>query len=100
MTIEFNEKFHPEFDGYISEDGKGVWISFIVSKQEGKGNFKRFLEELKLKYSWIKIPTPSVRMFMIAIQNGFKPKKEYFEPVKEWGDVLIWNKELSKKEST
>ncbi len=38
-TITFNKDFHPEFDGYLSEQGTGVFISFIQSKQEGKDVF-------------------------------------------------------------
>jgi len=91
--IPFGKNFHPEFEGWIAEEGKGVWISFIISKEEGKGNFVRFLNELKEKYEWIKIPTPSIRMIKIALRNGFKLKKEFFgEPFNEVGKVLIWKK--------
>ena len=53
LWIVFDEKFHPEFSGYIWESNGGVWISFIKSKQEGKGHFRKFLDELKEKYLYL-----------------------------------------------
>ncbi len=98
-TITFNKDFHPEFDGYLSEQGTGVFISFIQSKQEGKGNFLRLLSELKEKYEWIKIPTPSTRMCMITLRKRFKLKNEYFkEPFNEWGKMLVWKKKYRKED--
>lgn len=91
--IDFDEKFHPEFTGWMWEHDDGIWISCIISKEEGKGNFLRLLEELKSKYNWIRIPTPSSRMAMIAFRNGFKLKKEWFEEFVEEGEILIWKKE-------
>ncbi len=99
--IPFSKDFHPEFDGYIGEENDGVWISFISSKQEHNGNFLRFLTELKERYAWIKIPTPSTRMCLIALRQGFELKKEYFpEPFDEMGEILFWKKEAEKEAKT
>ena len=91
--INFSESFHPEFDGWIAEDKSGVWISYISSKEKGKGNFSRLLKELKQKYKWIKIPTPFALMREIALKKGFVSKVEMFgEPINEAGEVLYWEK--------
>ena len=91
--IDFDEKFHPEFNGWMWEQDDGIWVSCITSKEEWKGNFLRLLEELKSKYAWIRIPTPSNRMVMIAMRNGFEPIIEWNDQVEEDMDVLIWKKE-------
>jgi len=96
--IPFNETFHPEFDGYLGEKDTGVFISFIKSKEKGKGNFSSLLEELKQKYDWIKIPTPSNLLIDICLNKGFKLKQEFFpEPFNENGVILFWKKEKEVK---
>lgn len=91
--IHFSETFHPEFRGWIGEDGGGVWVSFIVSKDMGRGNFSRFLGELRKKYAWIKVPTPSERMRRICLKKGFRAVMEYFPaPFDEMGEVLVWER--------
>ena len=96
--IDFGENFHPEFTGWIAEDGEGIWVSMIMSKQKGKGNFVRLLDELKAKYSFIKIPTASIEMIKICLKREFVLKHEYFpEPFNEMGDVLVWQKAINNK---
>jgi hypothetical protein len=81
------------FDGYLSEVGTGVYISAITSKQIGKGNFSKLIKELKLKYDFIKIPTPSNMMGLRAKHLGFIEKEEYFgEPFNSMGKVMLWEK--------
>ena len=93
--INFGKDFHPEFEGWIGEDGDGVWISFIESKEKGKGNFSKLLDELKEKYTWIKVPTPFALMREICLRKGFVAKKEYFPaPFNEVGEVLKWRKKV------
>jgi hypothetical protein len=92
--IEFGKDYHPEFDGYIWERGKGIWISFIKSNDKGKGNFSRLLEEYKSKYAWIKIPTPFPLMRQIACNHGFYKILEYFKEVDENCEVLFWRKKV------
>ena len=91
--IVFDKDFHPEFDGWVGEEDDGVWISYIESKDKGKGNFSKLLEELKAKYNWIKIPTPFGLMISICLKKGFVLKKEFFpEPFNNWGEVMFWQK--------
>jgi hypothetical protein len=80
-----------KFEGYISEEGEGVWISAIKAKNIGKGDFSALIKELKANYKWIKIPTPSKMMFERATHLGFKLKGEYFgEPFNEYGKIMYW----------
>ena len=79
--IDFGKDFHPEFDGYITEQKGGVWISHISMKKIGdigKGYFSKLIKELKYKYDFIKIPTPSKMITDRAIHLGFKLKREFF----------------------
>jgi hypothetical protein len=81
------------FDGYISEIDDGVWISAITSKKIGDGNFSRLIKQLKEKYNWIKIPTPSNTMVEISEHLGFTMREEWFgEPFDETGTVMYWSK--------
>lgn len=90
--IVFGENFHPEFDGWLWESGKGVWISFIQAKQQGKGHFSKLLEELKSKYEWIKIPTPSNLMLSISQHKGFEPTFEFHKDILEECEVMVWKR--------
>ena len=81
------------FEGFLSEVDDGVWISSIKSKNQGKGDFSRLIKQLKEKYKFIKIPTPSNKMKEIAKHLGFIEKEEYFnEPFNEIGTVMFWSK--------
>lgn len=60
-------------DSYLFLDKKNflIWVSLIISKNEGKGNFLNLLNNLKaLKFNFI-IPNPSKRMFGISQKFGF-----------------------------
>ena len=79
------------FEGYLSEVEDGIWISAIKSKKIGNGDFSRLIKQLKEKYNWIKIPTPSNMMIERAEHLGFVKREEYFaEPFNEMGIVLFW----------
>jgi len=94
--INFGKNFHPEFKGYVTEEGKGIWISIIEAKEIGKGHFSKLIKEFKEKYNFIKIPTPSKMIIERAIHLGFELKEEYFgSPYDEWGYILLWEKVLS-----
>ncbi len=82
-------------DGYACINGETLWLSLIRSKYEGKGNFRRFLDEVEQKFKIIKVPTPSNRMRKILEIRGYILLKEYFpEPMGEIGEVMIWSKPL------
>lgn len=93
-VIDFPEHFKNKFGGYLGEQDDGVFISFIRSKEKGKGNFSRLLRYLKGKYSWIKIPTPSNAMRNICLKKKFREVEEFFpEPYNEMGTILLWRKD-------
>jgi hypothetical protein len=94
--IKFNKNFHPEFKGYVTEEGSGIWISIIEAREIGKGHFSKLIQEFKEKYSFIKIPTPSKMIIDRAIHLGFELKQEFFgSPYDEYGFVLTWFSECS-----
>jgi len=72
-----------------SEDHKTLWLSCILSKEEGKGNFRRFLDEIEAKFDIIKVPTPSKRMIKILIIRGYLITKEYFPKYECEGLIMI-----------
>lgn len=89
--IKLNEEL---FDGYLSEVDDGIWISAITSKKPGNRNFSKLITQLKEKYNWIKIPTPSNMIIKIAKHLGFVMKEEWFgEPFNEIGILMYWEKE-------
>jgi len=77
-------------DGWavLEKDGKTLYLSMIMSKEEGKGHFRKFLDEVEQKYT-IKVPTPSRRMFKILSKRGYKLTQEFFEELEEYTDVLV-----------
>lgn len=92
--ISFDDNFYPQLEGYISEVEDGVYISAIKAKEIGAGYFSKLVKELKSKYKWIKIPTPSTMMMIRAEHLGFVVKEEYFgEPFNEMGTIMFWSKE-------
>ena len=91
--ITLNENL---FKGYISEVEDGVWISAIKSKNIGNGDFSKLIKQLKKRYNWIKIPTPSDKMVKVSRHFGFIMKKEYFkEPFNEMGTIMFWSKNFT-----
>ncbi len=85
-----------KFEGYLSESENGIWISAIKSKEIGRGHFSELIENLKDKYEWIKIPTPSNNMIKIAEHLGFVKKEEWFgEPFDCMGIVMFWEKSIN-----
>lgn len=92
-TINFGDKFHPEFAGYLTELEKTVFISCIISLYPRRGNFSRLLKELKIKYDCIKIPIPSPIMKTIVEKKGFLYVEEYQEKIMETIPIMIWKRQ-------
>jgi hypothetical protein len=88
------------FDGYLSEQEDGIWISSITAKRIGNGDFSRLIKELREKYNWIKIPTPSNMMKERAKHLGFIEREEWFgEPFNEMGLIMFWSKNGQTRQS-
>jgi len=98
-SIDFPDHLKHLFEGYLAREENGVIISFISSKQQGKGHFSELLKYLKQEYEYIKIPTPSNKMKQICLKKGFQQKLQFFpEPFNEIGEILIWVKEAEGNE--
>jgi len=80
-----------KFDGYLWKDGGFIIISFIMSKQEGKGNLSNLFHKIQELGYGIKVPTPFAKMKAIVQTHGFKETVEYLEEMME--DVKVWVKE-------
>lgn len=65
-----------KFDGYGWILGKSFYVSFIVSKDEGKGNFRAMVDRLIQAGLTVKVPTPFARMKDICTRYGFTEKVE------------------------
>lgn len=59
------------FDGYLWKNNEDIYISFIISLQEGKGNLRRLFDNILKAGFNIKIPTPFPRMESIIKKLGF-----------------------------
>jgi hypothetical protein len=95
--IDFGPDYHPEFEGFVFEVDGGIYISFIESKEPGRGHFSRYLQELKQKYKFIKVPTPFAQMRAICLKKGFSETHEYSKDFDEEVELLLWQKESVKK---
>ncbi len=65
-----------KFGGYLWGKGKDVYISFITSKFEGKGNLRKLFDNISKAGFNIKVPTPFPRMKAICIKLGFEERLE------------------------
>ena len=74
------------FDGWLWERGEDIYISFIMSNLEGKGNLRKLIDRVLSLHFNVKVPTPSNRMLKILIRGGFKRTVESAE---EFGDGEI-----------
>lgn len=90
--ITFGDEYHPEFEGYVWEKDGGIYISLIESKDKGKGNFSKYLQELQEKYEFIRVPTPFALMRQICMRKGFTETFEWFEEVGEECEILEWRR--------
>jgi hypothetical protein len=59
-----------KFSGWLWEDGKYMWISFIESKQEHQGNLRQLFDKIEELGYIIIVPTPFDRMEMICRKRG------------------------------
>lgn len=56
---------------YLWKTGNRIYVSFIHSKHEGRGNLRKLFKTIIAKGHEIAVPTPSARMRMICMKNGF-----------------------------
>jgi hypothetical protein len=64
------------FDGYLWKKGPDIYVSFIASRHEGRGNVRGLLDRLESTGLTVKVPTPFARMRMICEKRGYKTISE------------------------
>ena len=77
-----------KFKGYLSIEGKTIWISSIWSNQMGRGHFSRLVKNLHKAGFEIKVPSPFPRMEVICQHLGFTRTEEMFEQMEEM--IAVW----------
>ncbi len=78
-----------KFDGWLWKKGGEIMISFIESKDQGKGNVRALMDRLELVWGvTVAVPTPLGRMQRILEARGFKPTLEETE----LGICEIWRR--------
>ena len=76
------------FSGWLWKIGNTIYISFIISKHQHKGNFKKLIDSILDSGYTVKIPTPLGRMQCIVRKSGYKRTYEYDELMRE--NVEVW----------
>ncbi len=66
----------PTLEGYAVLEKDEIWLSLIISKFPGKGNFKRFLKEVEKKFT-VCVPSPSGLMAYICLKRGYTWDKTF-----------------------
>ena len=66
-----------------------VYISFIVSKEEGKGYLSELFDAILANGWGVKVPTPFPKMELICLKKGFRKTTEFFEKVGENATVYV-----------
>jgi hypothetical protein len=78
-----------KFRGYLSIEGKTIWVSSVWSIQMGKGNYSRLIKNLHNSGFLIKVPSPFPRMIEICKHLGFIKTTEWFPEAGEMIDVWV-----------
>jgi hypothetical protein len=74
------------FDGYLWKRGPRIIISFIESRDPGKGHLKALFDRIESLGYTIAVPTPSNRMRMICEKRGMSMHREgEYEMMKKAG---------------
>ena len=66
-----------KFHGYLWKKENKIIISFIISKEENKGNLSKLFNSILLEGYDVAVPIPSGRMQQILLKRGFKRKIIY-----------------------
>lgn len=65
-------------DSYLWLEDNTLWISFVISRMEGKGHVRNIIDIAKSKGHTIKCLPVSSRMVDILVKNGFKSQGEFY----------------------
>ena len=72
---------------YLWKMGDDVYVSFIMSLREGKGNVSRLFDRIKELGFNVVVPHPMGKMVLILIKKGFQPKKVWDDTFNDYVDV-------------
>lgn len=72
-----------KFDGWLWHSPSRITISFIISKEPGKGNLSRLFDAILEQGLAVAVPTPSDKMRAILERKGFT---KGYEPAPEYGE--------------
>ena len=78
-----------KFKGYLSIDGKIIYVSSIWSNQMGKGNYSKLVKNLLKAGFEIRVPSPFPLMESICLHLGFEKTQEWFPEMGEMIEVWI-----------
>ena len=84
-----------EMSGLCKISGNTIEILAVVSELPGKGNFREFINRLKLEYSTIKVwHVENTFLPMVLLRYGFRPWEEKFCIQGEWetSEGFRWDK--------
>lgn len=85
-----SDRFNKE--SYLWKVKDRIYVSFIVSREEGRGYLSALFEEIEKKGYRVAVPTPLRKMREILMRKGFK---RYIERSEEFGaPVEVWMKKL------
>jgi len=59
------------FSGYLWRTGDSIFVSLIISLEEGKGHVSGLFDRIASLGYTVKVPVPSVRMTAILRHKGF-----------------------------
>lgn len=71
------QRFQPH--SYLWRDGRTIICSFIATVHEGRGDFRRLVEEIRQQGFRVAIPTPLGRMREIVERCGYRHAMETTE---------------------
>jgi len=77
------------FSRYLWERDGYIFTSFIISKNEGKGNLRKLFETILKAGFGIKVPTPFPRMEAICKKLGFRQTMEWSKELKEGVEIYV-----------
>jgi len=78
-----------KFKGWLWKVDKYIYISFITSKQPGRGHLSKLFDAILSKGYGIKVPTPSALMRAILMKKGIMRRDEFDKRIKEVYEVWV-----------
>ncbi len=78
-----------KFNGWLWKTDNSIYISFIQSINQNKGNFSELLNNIESKGYVIKVPNPLKKMKQILIKKGFQLTREWWSDANAWAEVYV-----------